>query len=172
MGKNIFGRIYKASNRFYSRFRIDVISFRGGEGRGEEAIVFNFYCTRPYASWPSIFGYTRRKKMADRLGYTTGDCKRGLYVNIAWYIGYSLINTPFLFGKRFATPATSLPRAHSPSRPLLDTVLSSPRRRERRDRNLLFLNFCATPRVGTLPSLPFSLFLSLYENFSRNCSRE
>ena len=54
-------------------------------------IIFNFY----YIScmhWAAVFGGT-----GDSVGIY-GDCKCGLYVNIAWYIGYSLINTLFLFG--------------------------------------------------------------------------
>lgn len=104
--------------------------------------------------------------MADRLGYTTGDCKRGLYVNIAWYIGYSLINTPFLFGERFATPRPASPEPIHPHALLDSRLLLSPR--ERRDRNLLFLNFCATPRVGkTLLSL-WKFLAKLFAYFFAN----
>lgn len=100
--------------------------------------------------------------MADRLGYIQpGTVNAGLYVNIAWYIGYSLINTPFLFGKRFATPATSLPRAHSPPRPLLDTVLSRSSPRPDETATYYFWIFARHHVSGPLPSLLLSLSMKI-----------
>lgn len=64
---------------------------------------------------------------------------------IHWILAYK---HPIFIRQAFLRhPATSLPRAHSPPRPLLRYRL---RRRGRRDRNLLFLNFSATPRARTI----------------------
>lgn len=81
--------------------------------------------------------------------YTAGECKRGVYVNIAWYIGYSLINTPFLFVQRFATRWAFRP----PPRSLAAGLASSGGGREREGNdNLLFLRFYTTPYATSFPT--------------------
>lgn len=66
------------------KFPIRVISFWGVLYYRVGCIAFNsnFYYVR-YTRWSSVLFAARRRKMADYLGYTTGDCKRGLYVNTA-----------------------------------------------------------------------------------------
>lgn len=135
----------------------------GGERRRSYLI---FIAERAYASWPSIFGYIHGTGKDGRPSwiYTTGDCKRGAickYSMIHWILAYKhpiFIRQAFRHPRDQPPPSPFTPTPSSRYRPL--SLLSSPRR----DRNLLFLNFCATPRVGTPPLPPP---LSFYENFSR-----
>lgn len=135
----------------------------GGERRRSYLI---FIAERAYASWPSIFGYIYGTEKDGRPSwiYTTGDCKRGAickYSMIHWILAYKhpiFIRQAFRHPRDQPPPSPFTPTPSSRYRPL--SLLSSPRR----DRNLLFLNFCATPRVGTPPLPPP---LSFYENFSR-----
>lgn len=77
--------------------------------------------------------------------YTAADCKRGVYVNIAWYIGYSLINTPFLFGQRFTRhPILAI---HHRRSAFLSCLAHPKKSEEETNANLLFLRFYTTSRA-------------------------
>lgn len=118
--------------------------------RREKKRLYLIFITHDYHTrvGPPSLDIRGREKMAtpswiyNRGLWTRAICK---YTMIHWILAYK---HPIFIRQAFLRhPATSLPRAHSPPTPSSRYRL---RRRGRRDRNLLFLNFSATPRARAL----------------------